>query len=58
MTADLENIFPLTTIHIIYRDISDLNPIILDTMENRERKNRSLRFKKKLAEGRGFLVQS
>jgi ATP-dependent Clp protease ATP-binding subunit ClpA len=55
MTADWENILPLTTIHIISRDISDHNPIILDTMENRERKNRSFIFKKSWLKEEDFL---
>jgi exonuclease III len=38
MSSDWEDLFPLTTIHKIAREVSDHNPIILDTMENREMK--------------------
>jgi exonuclease III len=46
MTADWEDMFPLTTVHKIARDVSDHNPIILDTMENREHKKKTFRFEK------------
>jgi hypothetical protein len=46
MNSDSENIFALTTVHKISRDVSDHNPIFLDTMENREQKNRTFRFEK------------
>jgi hypothetical protein len=46
MTADWEDLFPLTTVHKIARDVSDHNPIILDTMENREQKKKLSNLKK------------
>jgi hypothetical protein len=57
MTADWENILPLTTIHIISRDISDHNPIILDTIENREHKSRTFRFEKQWLKEEDFLTR-
>jgi hypothetical protein len=40
MSSDWEDLFPLTTIHKIAREVSDHNPIILDTMESRDVKKR------------------
>jgi hypothetical protein len=57
MTADLENIFPLTTVHKMSRDISDHNPIILDTIENREHKSRTFRFEKQWLKEEDFLTR-
>jgi hypothetical protein len=38
MSSDWEDLFLLTTVHKVARDVSNHNPIILDTMENREMK--------------------
>jgi exonuclease III len=46
MNNDWENMFPLVTVHKISRDVSDHNPIILDTLENREQRSRNFRFEK------------
>jgi hypothetical protein len=39
--------FPLTTVHKLIREVSDHNPIILDTMEGREKLAREFRFEKR-----------
>jgi hypothetical protein len=57
MTTDWESIFLLTTVHKISREISDHNPIILDTMENREQENRSFRFEKSWLKEEDFLAR-
>jgi hypothetical protein len=57
MTTVWENIFSLTTVHKISREISDHNPIILDTMENREQKNRSFIFEKSWLKEEDFLAR-
>jgi hypothetical protein len=55
MNSNWENIFGLTTVHKISRDVSDHNPIFLDTMENREQKNRTFRFEKNWFREEDFL---
>jgi hypothetical protein len=46
MSSDWEDLFPLTTVHKLNRDISDHNTLILDTMENRPKKKYEFRFEK------------
>jgi exonuclease III len=55
MTADWENMFPLIVVHKKSRDVSDHNPTILDTMENREQKKKSFRFEKNWLKEEEFL---
>jgi chemotaxis regulatin CheY-phosphate phosphatase CheZ len=40
MSSDWEDLFLLTTVHKVARDVSNHNPIILDTMESRDVKKR------------------
>jgi exonuclease III len=46
MSSDWEDLFPLTTVHKLNRDVSDHNPLILDTMEDKPKKKFPFRFKK------------
>jgi hypothetical protein len=39
-----ENLFPLTTVHKLVREISDHNSLILDTMEKKDRPAREFKF--------------
>jgi hypothetical protein len=55
MNNDWESMFPLVTIHKISREISDHNPIILDTLENREQKSRNFKFEKSWLKEDDFL---
>jgi hypothetical protein len=45
MSSSWEDLFPLVTVHKPVRDISDHSPLILDTLDIRE-KNRDFRFEK------------
>jgi hypothetical protein len=38
MSDTWESLFPLTTVHKLNREVSDHNPLILDTMENKPKK--------------------
>jgi hypothetical protein len=55
MINDWEKMFPLVTVHKIAREISDHNPIILDTLENREQNSRNFKFEKSWLKEDGFL---
>jgi exonuclease III len=55
MTTDWEKMFPLVTVHKISREVSDHNPIILDTLEDREQISRSFKFEKSWLKEDGFL---
>jgi hypothetical protein len=46
MSTEWEDLFPLTTVHKLSREISDHNPLILDTLEARIKKNKEFRFEK------------
>jgi hypothetical protein len=50
-----ELLFPLTTVHKLSREISDHNPIILDTMEGREKQSKEFRFDKRWLKDESFL---
>jgi hypothetical protein len=52
-----ELLFPLTTVHKLSREISDHNPIILDTMEGREKQSREFRFDKRWLKDESFLAK-
>jgi hypothetical protein len=56
VSKDWELIFPLTTVHNLAREVSDHNPLILDTMENREQRSRDFRFEKRWLK-ESFLVR-
>jgi hypothetical protein len=47
VSKEWELLFPLTTVHKLAREVSDHNPLILDTMENREQRSREFRFEKR-----------
>jgi hypothetical protein len=55
MSDTWESLFPLTTVHKLNREISDHNPIILDTMENKPKKKNVFRFEKSWIKEEGFL---
>jgi hypothetical protein len=46
MSRSWKHIFPLTTVYKLVREISDHNPLILDTMKAKAKKNREFRFEK------------
>ena len=46
MNKRWEMLFPLATVHKITREMSDHNPIIIDTMEGREKRRNDFRFEK------------
>jgi hypothetical protein len=46
MNSDWEDLFPLTIVHKLNKDIYDHNPLILDTMENKPKKRYEFRFEK------------
>jgi hypothetical protein len=50
-----ENLFPLTTVHKVVREISDHNPLILDTMEQKDRPVRDFKFEKSWLQEDDFL---
>jgi exonuclease III len=49
MSSSWEELFPLVTVHKLVRDISDHNPLILDTLDIMVKK-RDFRFEKKMAQ--------
>jgi hypothetical protein len=55
MSSSWEDIFPLTIVHKLVRDLSDHNPLILDTMEARANINRDFRFEKRWVKEEDFL---
>jgi hypothetical protein len=55
VSREWELLFPLTTVHKLSREISDHNPIILDTMEGREKQCRDFRFDKRWLKDESFL---
>jgi hypothetical protein len=55
MSSDWEDLFPLTTVHKLSRDISDHNPLILDTLENKPKKKYPFRFEKNWTKEEDFL---
>jgi hypothetical protein len=57
MSSDWEDIFPLTTVHKLNREISDHNPLILDTMENKPKKKYEFRFEKIWIKEEDFLAR-
>jgi hypothetical protein len=54
MNSEWENLFPVT-VHKISRDIYDHNPIILDTLEDKEHRSISFRFEKSWLKEEDFL---
>jgi hypothetical protein len=46
MSSAWEDLFPLTTVHKLNRDIFYHNPLILDTMEDKPKKKYEFRFEK------------
>jgi hypothetical protein len=50
-----ESLFPLTTVHNLVREISDHNPLILDTMEQKDRHVRDFKFEKSWLQEDDFL---
>jgi hypothetical protein len=57
MSSAWEELFPLTTVHKLNRDISDHNPLILDTMENKPKKTHEFKFKKSWIKEEVFLAR-
>jgi hypothetical protein len=57
VSREWELLFPLTTVHKLSREISDHNPIILDTMEGREKQSREFRFDKRWLKDESFLAK-
>jgi endonuclease/exonuclease/phosphatase family metal-dependent hydrolase len=55
VSREWELLFPLTTVHKLFREISDHNPIILDTMEGREKQSKEFRFDKRWLKDESFL---
>jgi hypothetical protein len=55
MSDTWESLFPLTTVHKLNREVSDHNPLILDTMENKPKKKNVFRFGKSWINEEGFL---
>jgi hypothetical protein len=47
MSSSWEDLFPLITVHKLSREIYDHNPLILDMMEARGKKNKYFRFEKR-----------
>jgi hypothetical protein len=54
MSSSWEDLFPLVTVHKLVREVSDHNPLILDTLEIRE-KSREFRFEKRWLGEENFL---
>jgi hypothetical protein len=54
MSSSCEDLFPLVTVHKLVREISDHNPLILDTMDIRL-KNREFRFENRWIKEENFL---
>jgi hypothetical protein len=57
VSKEWELLFPLTTVHKLAREVSDHNPLILDTMENREQRSREFRFEKRWLKEEDFLLR-
>jgi hypothetical protein len=57
VNREWELLFPLTIVHKLSREISDHNPIILDTMEGREKQSREFRFDKRWLKDESFLAK-
>jgi hypothetical protein len=55
VSREWELLFPLTTVHKLSREISDHNPIILDTMEGSEKQIKEFRFDKRWLKEESFL---
>jgi hypothetical protein len=50
-----ETLFPLTTVHKLVREMSDHNPLILDTMEQKDKAVRDFKFKKAWLQEEDFM---
>jgi hypothetical protein len=50
-------LFHFTTVYKLAREVSDHNPLILDTMENREQRSREIRFEKRWLKEESFLLR-
>jgi hypothetical protein len=57
MNDSWENLFPLTTVHKLVRELSDHNPLILDTMEQRDKVVRDFKFEKAWLQVEDFLIR-
>jgi hypothetical protein len=55
MSSSWEDMFPLTTVHKLSREISDHNPMILDTLEVKVKKNKGFGFEKRWIKEDDFL---
>jgi hypothetical protein len=55
MSSSWEDMFPLTTVHKLSREISDHNPMILDTVEVKVKKNNGFGFEKRWIKDDDFL---
>jgi hypothetical protein len=55
MNDSCETLFPLTTVHKLVREMSDHNPLILDTMEQRDRVVRDFKLEKAWLQEEDFL---
>jgi hypothetical protein len=53
-SSSWEDLFPLVTVHKLVREVSDHNPLILDTLDIRV-KNREFRFEKRWINEENFL---
>jgi hypothetical protein len=47
MSNNWEDLFPLTIVHKVAREMSNHNPLILKTMEHKDRKRRKFMFEKR-----------
>jgi hypothetical protein len=54
MSNSWEDLFPLVTVHKLVREVSDHNPLILDTLDIKV-KNRDFRFEKRWLKEDSFL---
>jgi hypothetical protein len=57
MSSDWEDLFPLTTVHKLNRDVSDHNPLIPDTMEDKPKKKFPFRFEKNWIQEDDFIAR-
>jgi hypothetical protein len=57
MSCSWEDLFTLTTVHKLSREISDHNPLILDTMEDSRKNNKEFRFEKTWLTEEDFLAR-
>jgi hypothetical protein len=55
VNREWELLFPLTIVHKLIREVSDHNPIIIDTMEGAGKQNRDFRFEKRWLKEEEFL---